>query len=96
MMVSDGELDGGDFLSQLFRHTKAELLVVTAKGLAMTLRTNFPCHKQPANSVYYGYYMCKHTRVQERYTTDPECVRDYFLLGIDVYLYYFCIYLTFA
>jgi hypothetical protein len=31
---SDDELDDGDFLSQLLRHTKAELLVGTAKGLA--------------------------------------------------------------
>jgi hypothetical protein len=31
---SDDELDDGDFLSQLLRHTKVELLVGTAKGLA--------------------------------------------------------------
>jgi hypothetical protein len=24
--------------------------------------------------------------MQGRYTTDPECVRDYSLLGIDVYV----------
>jgi hypothetical protein len=31
---SDDELDDGDFLSQLLRHTKAKPLVGTAKGLA--------------------------------------------------------------
>jgi hypothetical protein len=31
---SDDELDDGDFLSQLLRHTKVELLVGTAKWLA--------------------------------------------------------------
>jgi hypothetical protein len=31
---SDNKLDDGDFLSQLLRHTKAELLVGSAKGLA--------------------------------------------------------------
>jgi hypothetical protein len=31
---SDAELDEGDFLSQLLCHTKAELLVGSAKGLA--------------------------------------------------------------
>jgi hypothetical protein len=31
---SDDDLDDGDFLSQLLRHTKAELLVGSAKGLA--------------------------------------------------------------
>jgi hypothetical protein len=31
---SDNKLDAGDFLSQLLRHTKAELLVVTAKGVS--------------------------------------------------------------
>jgi hypothetical protein len=51
----------------------------------MTLRINFPCQKQPANSGYCGYYMCEHMRVQERYTT--ERVRDYSLLGIDVYVF---------
>jgi hypothetical protein len=53
----------------------------------MIIRTNFPCHKQPANSVYCGYYMCEHMRVQGRYTIDPEHVRDYSLLEIDVYLH---------
>jgi hypothetical protein len=52
----------------------------------MTLRTNFPCHKQPANFEYCGYYMCEHMLVQRRYTTDPKRVRDYSLLGIDVYV----------
>jgi hypothetical protein len=38
---SDNELDDGDFLSQLLCHTKAELLVGTAKGL-----TNFEMVKK--------------------------------------------------
>jgi hypothetical protein len=42
----------------------------------MTLRTHFPCHKQPAGSMYYGYYMCEHMRELRRYTTDPERARD--------------------
>ena len=29
---SDDELDDGDFLSQLLRHTKAEVLVANARG----------------------------------------------------------------
>ena len=63
----------------------------------MTLHTNFPCHKQSASSVYYGYYMCEHLRVQGRYKTDLENVRDYSLSGIDLHVYhYFCIYLTLA
>jgi hypothetical protein len=51
----------------------------------MTLHTYFPCHKQPAGSLYCGY-MCKHIRVLGRYSTDPEYVRGYSLLGIDVYV----------
>jgi hypothetical protein len=31
---NDDELDDGDFLSQLLRHTKAELLIDSSKGLA--------------------------------------------------------------
>ena len=35
------------------------------------------------------------SQVQGRYTTDPENVRDYYLLRIDLHvLHYFCIYLT--
>ena len=56
----------------------------------MTLRTHFSCYKQPACSVYCGYYLCEHLRVQGRYTTDPENVRDYYLLRIDLHvLHYF-------
>ena len=65
------------------------------KKKEMALHTNFSCHKHPVCSIYCWYYMCEHLRVQGRYTTDPERVRDYSLLGIDLHvLYYFCIYLT--
>jgi len=39
---TDDELDDGDFLSQLLHHSKAELLVGSAKGLANfeTVRTS--------------------------------------------------------
>ena len=33
------------------------------------------------------YCMCEHMRQQGRYTTDPEHVRGYSLLGIDAYVY---------
>jgi hypothetical protein len=49
----------------------------------MRIHTNFPCYKQPAGSMYCGYYMCEHMREFGRYTTDPEHVRGYTLLGID-------------
>ena len=49
----------------------------------MVMRTNFPCHKQPADSVYYGYYKCEHMRELGRYTKDPKRVNVYSLLGID-------------
>ena len=63
----------------------------------MTLCTDFLCDKQPACSVYCRYYLSEHLRVQRRYTTNPKCVWDYSLLGIDVHvLYYFCVYLTLA
>jgi hypothetical protein len=45
---SDDELDDGDFLSQLLRHTKAELLVGSAKGLA-----NFEMVKKSAEEKIY-------------------------------------------
>jgi hypothetical protein len=44
---SDDELDDGDFLSQLLRDTKAELLVGTAKGLA-----NFETVKNQRRKIY--------------------------------------------
>ena len=47
----------------------------------MVMRTNFPCHKQPAGSVYCGYYMCEHMRELRRYAKDPEWVSIYSLLG---------------
>jgi len=53
----------------------------------MTMRTTFPCHKQPKHSVYCGYYMFEHMRVQGRYTTDLERVKGYSLLEIDAYMY---------
>ena len=38
-----------------------------------------------------------HLKVQGRYTTDYERVRNYSLLGIDLHvLHYFCVYLTLA
>ena len=47
----------------------------------MAMRTHYPCHKQPAVSVYYGYYVCEHVREFGRYTKDPELVSIYSLLG---------------
>ena len=38
----------------------------------MTLRTNYQCHKKPICSMYWGYYLCEHLRVQGRYTTYPN------------------------
>jgi hypothetical protein len=57
---SDAELDDGDFLSQLIRHTKAELLVGSAKGLA-----NFETAKKSAEeNIYERSKGCpKHWRV---------------------------------
>jgi hypothetical protein len=43
-----GELDDGDFMSQLLHHTKAELLVGSAKGLA-----NFEMVKKSAEQNIY-------------------------------------------
>ena len=48
------ELDDGDFLSQLLRHTKAELLVGSAKGLE-----NFETVKKSAEeNIYEGSKGC--------------------------------------
>ena len=47
----------------------------------MAMSTHYPCHKQPADSVYCGYYVCEHVREFERYTIDPELVSIYSLLG---------------
>ena len=44
----------------------------------MVMRTNFPCHKQPASSMYY---VCGHMRQLGRYIKDPERVSIYSLLG---------------
>ena len=44
------ELDDGDFLSQLLRHTKAELLVGSAKGLE-----NFKTLKKSAEENIYEW-----------------------------------------
>ena len=53
----------------------------------MIMRIQFPCHKQPASSVYCGYYLCENIRQQGRYTTDPERVWGYSLLGLYAYIY---------
>ena len=45
---SEDELDNGDFLSQLLRHTKAEVLVASARGLA-----NFKTVKKSAEELIY-------------------------------------------
>ena len=45
---TDDELDDGDFLGQLLRHTKAEVLVASARGLA-----NFKTVKKSAEELIY-------------------------------------------
>ena len=62
------------------------------------MRKNFPCHKQPAGSVYCGYYMCEHRRELGRCTTDLQRVRVYSLLGIVDYIiaYSYCLHLILA
>ena len=45
---SDDELDDGDFLDQLLRHTKAEVLVASVRGLA-----NFETVKKSAEELIY-------------------------------------------
>ena len=47
----------------------------------MAMSTHYPCHKQPADSVYCGYYVCEHVREFGRYTKDLELVSIYSLLG---------------
>jgi len=47
---SHGELDDGDFLGQLLRHTKAEVLVASARGLA-----NFDTVKKSAEELIYDH-----------------------------------------
>ena len=45
---SDDELDDGDFLGQLLRHTKAEVLIASVRGLA-----NFETVKKSARELIY-------------------------------------------
>jgi hypothetical protein len=47
----------------------------------IVMRAHYPYHKQPAGSVYCGYYMCEHMRELRRYAKDPEWVSIYSLLG---------------
>ena len=68
-------------------------MTLTRKKKEMTLSTNFPWHKQLDFSVYCGYYKCEHFRVQGRYTTDLERVRDYSLLGINVHMLHCFVYI---
>ena len=48
--TSDDKLDDGDFLGQLLRHTKAEVLVASARGLA-----NFEMVKKSAEKLIYDH-----------------------------------------
>jgi hypothetical protein len=45
---SDDELDNGDFLGQLLRHTKAEVLVASSRGLA-----NFETLRKSSEELIY-------------------------------------------
>ena len=74
---------------QLWVNFLSSLCISYLKITEMTLRTKFLCHKQPACSVYYGYYMCENMRQQGRYITYPERVRGYSLLGLYACLHYF-------
>ena len=69
----------------------------SCQGLeAMTIKQELhPVWKKGMTDMNCGYYLCEHLRVQGRYTTDPENVRDYYLLRIDLHvLHYFCVHLT--
>ena len=61
-------------------------------------KKNDSTHKLPMpQETCLFHVLWEHLRVQGRYTTDSERVRNYSLLGIDLHvLHYFCVYLTLA